>query len=267
MRANALFSLICLGLSGLTNPAAALEGRFAADGAALVLKLNDGRVLQGEALVGLRLVLSTHGGDTHGGDTEVRIDGVDEDPAAVGGPIPLYRLTMSGSDRTPGDVCEPDAKGRRAGFPIPDGTGGFAFTCTSGAEGKCVLMGYRPWETRVGVPLHALHRACIHMLRADYGGDDRPSTRNGTLVDIYDRFGIQKADRLPGQNFEAAWGPDGAVCVAHPRIADNISLADLALRYPRLSDRLGPENCTEEAMRADDRALLFNRSAVTAPGR
>jgi hypothetical protein len=262
MRANALFSLILLGLSGLTDPAAGLEGRFEADGAELVLKLNDGRVLQGQALVGLRLVLSTREGDT-----EVRIDGVDEDPAAVGGPIPLYRLTISGSDRTPGNVCEPDPKGRRAGFPITDGTGGFAFTCTSGAEGKCVLMGYRPWEARSGTPMSELHRACIHMLRADYGGDDRPSTRNGTLVDIYDRFGIQAADMLPGLEFEAAWGPDGAICVAHPRIADNISLTELANRYPRLAERLGPVLCTEEAMRADPRALLFNRSAVTAPAR
>jgi ADYC domain len=262
MRTSALFPLILLALSGLTDPAAGLQGRFEADGAALVLKLNDGRVMQGEALVGLRLVLST--GE---GDTEVRIDGVDQDEAAIGGPIALYRLTISGSDRTPGNFCEPDPKGRRAGFPIPDGTGGFAFTCTSGAEGKCVLMGYRPWEIKAGVPLRELHRACIRMLRADYGGDDRPSTRNGTLVDIYDRFGIQKADLVPGLDFEAAWGPDGAVCVAHPRIADKIGLADLALRYPRLSDRLGPEICTEEAMRADPRALLFNRSAGTAPGR
>jgi hypothetical protein len=63
--------------------------------------------------------------------------------------------------------------------------------------------------------------------------------------------------------FEAAWGPEGAICVAHPRIADNITLEQLAERYPRLKGRLGPEACNEEAMRADSRALIFNQSVVT----
>jgi hypothetical protein len=262
MRVFVLPSLILLILHGLTGLAHGLGGRMEADGAELVLKLDDGRVIKRQALIGLRLVLVTGRGDA-----EVRIDAVDEDAEAVGGPVPLYRLTVVGADQTPGNFCEPDPHGRRAGFPIPDRAGGFSFTCTSGAEGKCVLMGYRPWEARSGVPMSELHRACIHMLRADYGGDDRPSTRNGTLVDIYDRFGIQAAEMLPGLEFEAAWGPDGAICVAHPRIADNIGLTELANRYPRLAERLGPALCTEEAMRADPRALLFNRSAVTAPAR
>ncbi|WP_134497710.1 ADYC domain-containing protein [Microvirga pakistanensis] len=100
-------------------------------------------------------------------------------------------------------------------------------------------------------------------LRVDYGGDDRPSTRNGTLVNLYDRFGIQEPGAAAGMTFEAAWGPDGAVCVAHPRIPGNVTLEQLAERYPRLKDRLGPQACTEEAIRADPRALIFNQSVVT----
>jgi ADYC domain len=260
MRSVVLSSILFVALQCLSGSALALEGRIEADGPDLVLKLDDGRILRREALVGLRLMLATRDGRA-----EVRIDSVDMDAAAIGSPIPLYALTLVGPDVTPGNFCQPDPHGRRAGFPIPDGAGGFSFTCTSGAEGKCALMGYRPWDTRDGIPLRDLHRACIHMLRADYGGDDRPSTRNGTLVDISDRFGIQKPEMSAGLEFEAAWGPDGAVCVAHPRIAANLSLEDLAARYPGLSGRLGPETCTEEAMRADPRALLFNRSAVTSP--
>jgi hypothetical protein len=110
-----------------------------------------------------------------------------------------------------------------------------------------------------------LLEACIHLLRADYGGDDRPSTRNGTLINLYDRFGIQDPGTAAGTEFEAAWGAEGAVCVAHPRISDAITLDQLAERYPRLKGRLGPEACSEDAVRADPRALIFNQSVVTAP--
>jgi hypothetical protein len=161
------------------------------------------------------------------------------------------------------DLCQPDPDGRRAAFAFPDGAGGLNLTCTSGAEGKCVLMGYHPWEAREGVPLHDLHRACIHMLRADYGGDGRPATRDGTAINIYDPFGIQKPDPAPGMQFEAAWGPEGAICVSHPRIADIVTLEELAKRYPHLRSRLGPHGCYEEIMRRDPRAILFNQSVVT----
>ena len=68
---------------------------------------------------------------------------------------------------------------------------------------------------------------------------------------------------------EAAFGPDGAVCVAHPRLADLASFDGLARGYPRLRGHLG-EDCGEHAA-----ALLFVRSGgeaeaagpVRAPGR
>ncbi len=227
----------------------------------MVLQLEDGRILRRDALVGLRLVLT---GQT--GETEIRIDAVEEDAKAVGGPVPLYRLSLvNPPDPTSADFCQSDPYGRRAGFPLSDGAGGFRLTCTSGAEGKCVLMGYRPWESTDDIPMKDLHRACVHMLRADYGGDDRPTTRNGTIIDIYDRFGIQNPERVGDMQFEAAWGRDGAVCVAHPRIAENISLEDIAGRYPALAGFLGPAQCNEEAMKTEPKALLFNRSPAPPP--
>jgi hypothetical protein len=101
------------------------------------------------------------------------------------------------------------------------------------------------------------------MVRADYGGDDRPATRDGTVIDAYDRFGIQMPEATDAMPFEAAWGRNGAVCVAHPRIAENVSLDELGRRYPILRGGLGPEACTEEAMRHRPDVLLFNRSVVT----
>lgn len=240
------------------QPARALEGRIRLEESGLVLSLPDGRVLSRDGLIGMTLILN--GGGT---DLEVRIDGFEEDRPSARAPIPLYRMTLRQPDGTRTDLCREDPAGRRAAFAVPDGRGGFNLTCTSGAEGKCVLFGYRPWEAQAAVPMRDLLQACIHLLRADYGGDDRPTTRNGTTIDLYDRFGIQNPGGASGMAFEAAWGADGAVCVAHPRIADNVTLAHLAERYPRLRGRLGPEACTEHAMRADPRALIFNRSAVT----
>jgi hypothetical protein len=50
---------------------------------------------------------------------------------------------------------------------------------------------------------------------------------------------------------EAAFGPDGAVGVAHPRLPDLVSLDGLGRGYPRLRGHLG-EDCGEHAA-----ALLF----------
>lgn len=239
-------------------PAAALEGRFALDGLDLVLRLDDGRIMRGESLSGLTLVTAAPSGEI-----EIRIDGIAHEGSLAGRPITFYRMSVKGREGSFGPLCDADPDGERAAFAFPDRAGGLSLTCTSGAEGKCILFGYLPWETWEGVPLRDLHRACIRMLRADYGGDDRPTTRNGTKVNFYDRFGIQNPGHAPGMAFEAAWGPDGAICVAHPRIADNVTLDELAARHARLKGRLGPHVCYEEAMRADPRALLFNESALT----
>jgi hypothetical protein len=200
-----------------------------------------------------------------GQDIQVLIDAVETDDTVPGGPVVLYRLLIEDpAKRTFQNACLPDARGRQLGLPLQKETG-VDFTCTSGAEGKCILMGYRPWDDRADVPMQDLHAACVHMMCADYGGDDRPATRDGTLVDIYDRFGIQKPDSVDPLPFEAAWGKNGALCVAHTRIAENVTLDGLAKAYPKLRSSLGPEVCTEEAMRHHPAALLFNRSASTAP--
>ena len=44
------------------------------------------------------------------------------------------------------------------------------------------------------------------------------------------------------------------------RIPENISLEELAKRYPRLKFHLGPSACTEESAKRDPATLLFNRS-------
>ena len=229
MRSVVLSSILFVALQCLSGSALAVEGRIEADGPDLVLKLDDGRILRREALVGLRLVLATRDGRADVRISEFRGHGCGQPPAARfrstlspwSAPTPLPAISVSPTRTGDG----PASRSRTA----PEGSASPARAAPKASA--------RSWDIAPGTPgtgFHSadLHRACIHMFRADYGGDDHPSTRNGTLVDVSDRFGIQKPEMPAGLEFEAAWGPDGAVCVAHPRIAANISLEDLAASTP-----------------------------------
>jgi hypothetical protein len=96
------------------------------------------------------------------------------------------------------------------------------------------------------------------MVRADYGGDGHGTTRDGMPIDVYDAWKIQTPDLQEGHDFEAGWGPEGAVCVRHVRVAETVSLEELERLHPRLKGRTGAI-CTEDFARAHG-ALLFNRS-------
>jgi hypothetical protein len=242
--------------SGKTTELGAAMSRLAIVGTEFVLTTAEGRTLRSSDLVGATLTLAIAGKRV-----AVEIRNVEKDPAAVGGEVFLHRFVVDDGGGKSTDLCAPDAEGRRLGFPVPDGHGGFQLTCTSGAVGKCIRWGYRPWEEKPGgLPLGALHQACVHMARADYGGDGRATTQEGMLIYWCDRYGIQPCGSHPQFAFEAAWGADGATCVAHPRIKQNVSLDELALRYPRLAARLGPAACTEQGAMRDPTALLFNSS-------
>jgi len=226
----------------------------AAERTELVVSLHDGRVLRSPDLVGAVLHV-----DDAGTPRTVRIDAVEREPKLG---IWLHSLSVETESGAFEPYCEPDADGRRLAFPVAgrsqrdgrlvaDATR-FELVCTSGAQGKCVRFGYAPW-----LMLDA-YNACVRMVRADYCGDGTPTTRDGTVIDIYDPAGVQTSDPDPSLTFEAGWTPEGAVCVAHPRIAENVTLEALEQRCPRLRGRTGAA-CTEAAARARG-ALVFNRS-------
>jgi hypothetical protein len=100
-----------------------------------------------------------------------------------------------------------------------DSSSSFTFACpSSGAIGKCVVLGYKPWASADGVPLEELHEGCTRLLRADYCGDGVPHTVNGALVDLYDGYGVQ--DDAADWRAEAEWDSNGARCVSdHIRAA------------------------------------------------
>ncbi len=105
-----------------------------------------------------------------------------------------------------------------------DVPGKFTFACENGAITKCIRWGYKPWASRDGHSLAGLHQACTRMARADYCGDGRSHTRQDTIIDMYDRLGVlaRTTEASVGwdparASFEAAWGPDGAACLARTR--------------------------------------------------
>ena len=62
-----------------------------------------------------------------------------------------------------------------------------------------------------------VHQSCTRLARADYCGDGRPWTLDGTTIDAYDVLGVQARLGDPSFGFEAAWGEHGAICVNETR--------------------------------------------------
>jgi hypothetical protein len=265
------------------DSAASPVASIAVEGTVLKITLADGRVLASRDLIGASLVVDQ-------GDRlrRVRLDGIERDPndkrrdVAPADVIWLHSFAIEGPDGAWGPLCEDGPDGRRQAISVAGrfsyadgrfgagGSGSFELACTAGAMGKCVRFGYHPWQTR-DLPQPVLHHdgepapshldlfnACIRMVRADYGGDGAGTTRNGMLIDLYDDYGIQLPDLDHRMTFEAGWTQDGAVCVNHPRVKENISLGEIAARRRWLAGRTGA-SCTEEAARSFG-ALLFNRS-------
>jgi hypothetical protein len=221
----------------------------------------DGHVLTSRDLLGVVLDAVDDSGRT----ITIRIDSVSQDPFDVEGEIWLHHFSVLNTEAgTWGEFCSRAPDGTLAGFPLSgrwtangqhvrEATS-FTISCASGATGKCVRFGYKPWRVIGAESLWDYHQTCVRMVRADYGGDGIPHTRDGTLIDIFDRLGIQRSDRDPALTFEAAWGPDGAVCVRHTRVAEKLSIEELVKQYPKLADRLGA-SCSEAVP-----ALIWNRS-------
>jgi ADYC domain len=219
----------------------------------------DGRQLTQDEIVGLELTVADETGKT----ADFRIEGTRTDP--TDSEIRLYdvsvRENQTGEWRR---FCQPGPDGVAMAFPLsgtwtPSGRHEdqptFILTCTAGAIGKCVRFGYKPWKrTPAGVSLWAYHEACTRMVRADYCGDGRSWTKDGTPIDLYDRLAVQTEDRNDGMEFEAAWGVDGAHCVRHTRIPELLTADRLATVCTRPAS---VANCSREMMQQDSGVLLL----------
>jgi hypothetical protein len=95
------------------------------------------------------------------------------------------------------------------------------FACRGKAIAKCLEMGYRPSVSSGSLTAAQQEQlvACTRVLRADYCGDGRSFTVDGTLLNLYDNVGIQ-ADAEPW-TIEAEWTSAGARCTndaSHTRL-------------------------------------------------
>jgi len=104
------------------------------------------------------------------------------------------------------------------------------FSCENGVISKCASWGYRPWANAGGHSLADAHQACTRMARADYCGNGQSHTRQGTMIEYYDALGFSPRATTatkewdPGRaQFEAAWSPDGASCIARTRHGEPLS--------------------------------------------
>lgn len=242
--------------------APATAATLTVEGTQFVLTTDTGTRLTSAQLVGAVLEMTA----PDGSPVTARIDAVT--PAKERAATLLHTLSVQQPDGSFASMCEADASGRQAAFPVAghfDARGNYTrapgkwfLTCTSGSQAKCILWGYDPTAPGPrGENLAPYYQACQNLVRAAYDGRGAAHTRDGTSIDLWDAIGIQIPDTVddPAYTFEAGWGTAGAVCVAHTRIPDILPLDVLLKSAPQL--RASP--CDEAEARRRG-ALIFNRS-------
>jgi len=175
-------------------------------------------------------------------------------------------------------ACPADSDGRSAAIPLAaiwDDHGDrstssslFTLACTTGVIAKCYRWGYRPWITGYG-DMVAMHWTCTRLARADYCGNGKPNTHDGTWVNLWDTLPapgpIQRHGLVtpPGMLFEAGWNTGGAVCLSRARwlLDEGPAIAQLC------PQRLVPPGVGEtvcetisDALGYDANAKMFNEA-------
>ena len=218
--------------------------------------------------------------DDQGMPVQLRVESVSSDPRDATGELHLYGLSLRQNESWV-PYCQPDVEGRRAaipvggawdanGQPVDAGPDALTFACTSGAIGKCIRLGYAPWRSLDGGPsLARLHSACVRMIRADYCGDGKSHTVDGTLIDIADVRNIQTLDASHAnpEILEAGWSETGATYLNVPRLSDDVAAivrecpGKLAHRTS-LDSKLGPDVLVQ---RFPETLLLNLRAKASSP--
>lgn len=231
-------------------------------------------LLKGKDLKGAQIT----GVDEQGQKLDFQIRDVELDPEDPEKETYLYTvfyLDTSASEWK--NLCKPDAKNIAKAISLSgrwDETGTHiessnvvTFACTSGVNAKCVRWGYKPWKKVQGKSLQDFHQACTRMARADYCGNGKAHTREGTPIYIYDVLDIQKKVPERKMVFEAAWGPNGATYINHPRWFETLS--EIRKECPeKLKGRINDSNRFTTAQKAKQNwpdSLLFNDSLVRKP--
>ena len=225
-----------------------------------------GKDLKGAELTGL---------DEQGRRQNFQIRDVELDPLDPENETYLYTVFYQDpADSKWKNLCTPDAENVAKAIPLSgswDDTGShiessdiMTFGCTNGVLAKCVRFGYKPWKNVQGKSLRDYHQACTRMVRADYCGNGKSHTQEGTPIDVYDVLGIQKPTPNNGMVFEAAWQQDGAICINRPRWFETVSQIRKECAE-KLKGRINEDGHCATAQKARQHwsdSLLFNDSLV-----
>jgi len=134
----------------------------------------------------------------------------------------------------------------------------FSFACTKRDAAFCITTGYHDDQ---GDNQAQLFEACTRMMRADYCGDGKSYTKDGTFISAWDNKGIAEEPSIPPLEFEAAWNRKGVVCWARPRWNASSGVArPPCLTKSNQCPRPPPAN-------PGDPPILLNQSCVTHPCR
>jgi len=109
----------------------------------------------------------------------------------------------------------------------------FTWACRHKTIAKCVELGYKTWRG-----FAAQLASCVRLLRADYCGDGKSWTLNGTLINIYDNVGVQ--GDTEGWSLEAGWTPAGAICIGN---SNETRFKILGMSYPSCYKTLKSSGC------------------------
>jgi hypothetical protein len=283
-------NLLGISIDGATLSGAPLQNVRVQKGE-VVAQRGDGTTLRGTSLVGAHFQAQVQDQNVTpptNAVAEYRVTAIqpedpDYDPTDTGHTF-LYTLEQRVPETGAWQAaCPADEDGRRVAIPVTgiwDRTGArlesdsmFTFGCTTGVIAKCYRWGYRSWVSGYG-DLVSMHQACTRMARADYCGIGKDHTRNGTLINHWDRLPspgpIQRHGGLLGVTpplgmlFEAGWNTGGAVCMSTSRWAldDGLEIANLCPARLVPPGLLLPTVCdtVTAVLVFDPNAMMFNEA-------
>ncbi|MBI5542897.1 MAG: hypothetical protein HY901_03340, partial [Deltaproteobacteria bacterium] len=234
------------------------------DGTEFVGVAEDGSTLRGTDFIGLELTNEPEA-------AEAVLFHIQEVHASSDPEILLYDVYYSFDDETWSPLCGVDGLGNDV-LSIPvlgswnvaadkvEDPQHITFACQGYAIAHCVEWGYKPWKlaTRCDgggtcweTSMAIVHQACTRMVRADYCGDGRSFTRDGTLINIYDFAGIEVDTEA--WDVEAEWDAGGARCLDQRRITGTSNV-------PRCERDLALDDCGDP-LHFDEGTLLMTEAA------
>ena len=239
------FTLNGFTLNGFTLNGFTLNG-FTLNGTLFSAATSEGPSVAGTDLIGAQAQLSMlPPGQAQALDYTLRFDNIYLDTSRPEGDVYLYDISVAQSgSSTWSSLCTDSAGAPVPAIPIRnywdtqtgariDNPNVVTFACASGALGKCVRLGYRPWaqatrcikdkESCSTISLGEYHQACTRMIRADYCGNGTSYTLNGTQIEVYDQLSPAVQSNTMNWSIEGQWNPGGAFCLGDARHSELLS--------------------------------------------